>query len=63
MQAEAFVHNGSPEEADKVMRTMSPLLDEMNYVPSSFYAKGPEIFAHCQAIARRTPSAQGTVQR
>jgi cation diffusion facilitator CzcD-associated flavoprotein CzcO len=30
-----------------------PLLDEMNYVPSSFYAKGPEIFAHCQAIARR----------
>ena len=30
-----------------------PLLDEMNYVPGSFYAKGPEIFAHCQAIARR----------
>ncbi|MFI4975258.1 MAG: flavin-containing monooxygenase [Caulobacterales bacterium] len=30
-----------------------PLLDEMNYVPSSLYAKGPEIFAHCQAIARR----------
>jgi cation diffusion facilitator CzcD-associated flavoprotein CzcO len=30
-----------------------PLLDEMNYVPSSFYAKGPEIFAHCQAIAQR----------
>ena len=25
----------------------------MNYVPGSFYAKGPEIFAHCQAIARR----------
>ncbi len=30
MQAEAFVRNGSPEEADKVMQTMSPLLDEMN---------------------------------
>jgi cation diffusion facilitator CzcD-associated flavoprotein CzcO len=30
-----------------------PLLDEMGYVPGSFYAKGPEIFAHCQAIARR----------
>jgi cation diffusion facilitator CzcD-associated flavoprotein CzcO len=30
-----------------------PLLSEMNYVPASFYAKGPEIFAHCQAIARR----------
>jgi cation diffusion facilitator CzcD-associated flavoprotein CzcO len=30
-----------------------PLLDEMNYMPSSLYAKGPEIFAHCQAIARR----------
>jgi cation diffusion facilitator CzcD-associated flavoprotein CzcO len=30
-----------------------PLLDEMGYVPSRFYAKGPEIFAHCQAIAKR----------
>jgi cation diffusion facilitator CzcD-associated flavoprotein CzcO len=30
-----------------------PLLDEMDYVPSRLYAKGPEIFAHCQAIARR----------
>ena len=30
MQAEAFVRNGSPEEADKVMQTMSPLLDELN---------------------------------
>ncbi len=30
-----------------------PLLSEMNYVPGSFYAKGPEILAHCQAIARR----------
>jgi len=30
-----------------------PLLDEMNHVPQRLYAKGPEIFAHCQAIARR----------
>jgi cation diffusion facilitator CzcD-associated flavoprotein CzcO len=30
-----------------------PLLDEMEYVPSRLYAKGPEIYAHCQAIARR----------
>ena len=30
-----------------------PLLSEMNYVPGSFYAKGPEIFAHCQNIARK----------
>ena len=30
-----------------------PLLDEMAYVPSRLYAKGPEIYAHCQAIARR----------
>jgi cation diffusion facilitator CzcD-associated flavoprotein CzcO len=30
-----------------------PLLDEMDYMPSRLYAKGPEIFAHCQAIARR----------
>ena len=30
-----------------------PLLDELNYVPGSFFAKGPEIFAHCQAIAHK----------
>jgi cation diffusion facilitator CzcD-associated flavoprotein CzcO len=30
-----------------------PLLDEMGYVPESFFAKGPEIFQHCQAIARK----------
>ena len=30
-----------------------PLLDEMGVVPSHLYAKGPEIFAHCQAIAKR----------
>ncbi len=29
------------------------LLDEMGYVPTRHYAQGPEIFAHCQAIARR----------
>ena len=30
-----------------------PLLDEMDYVPKDRYAKGGEIFAHCQAIAKR----------
>jgi cation diffusion facilitator CzcD-associated flavoprotein CzcO len=30
-----------------------PLLDEMNHIPPRLYAKGPEILAHCQAIARR----------
>jgi cation diffusion facilitator CzcD-associated flavoprotein CzcO len=30
-----------------------PLLDEMGYVPESFFAKGPEIYQHCQAIARK----------
>ncbi len=30
-----------------------PLLDELGYVPESYFAKGPEIFAHCQAIARK----------
>jgi cation diffusion facilitator CzcD-associated flavoprotein CzcO len=30
-----------------------PLLDEMGVIPPRLYAKGPEIFAHCQAIARR----------
>jgi cation diffusion facilitator CzcD-associated flavoprotein CzcO len=30
-----------------------PLLDELGYVPKSFFAKGPEIYAHCQAIARK----------
>jgi tetratricopeptide (TPR) repeat protein len=29
-RAEAFVRNGSPEEADKAMRTISLLLDDMN---------------------------------
>jgi cation diffusion facilitator CzcD-associated flavoprotein CzcO len=30
-----------------------PLLDEMGKVPASYYAKGPEIYAHCQEIARK----------
>ena len=30
-----------------------PLLDELGYVPKSFFAKGPEIFEHCQSIARK----------
>ncbi|BBZ53203.1 monooxygenase [Mycolicibacterium phocaicum] len=29
-----------------------PLLEELDYVPTEKYAKGAEIFAHCQAIAR-----------
>jgi cation diffusion facilitator CzcD-associated flavoprotein CzcO len=28
-----------------------PLLEEIGYVPSEKYAKGPEIFAHCRRIA------------
>ncbi|MFT6754041.1 MAG: cation diffusion facilitator CzcD-associated flavoprotein CzcO [Candidatus Azotimanducaceae bacterium] len=30
-----------------------PLLDEMNYVPVNHYSRGPEIFSHCQAIAKK----------
>ena len=29
-----------------------PLLEELGYVPTEKYAKGPEIFEHCKAIAR-----------
>lgn len=28
-----------------------PLLEELGYIPTEKYAKGPEIFAHCQRIA------------
>ncbi len=28
-----------------------PLLEELGYIPTEKYAKGPEIFAHCRAIA------------
>jgi len=38
---------------DVVAYDYLPLLDEMNYVPSRHYAKAPEIFSHCQAIARK----------
>jgi cation diffusion facilitator CzcD-associated flavoprotein CzcO len=38
---------------DVVAYDYLPLLDEMKYVPTRHYARGPEIFAHCQAIARR----------
>jgi cation diffusion facilitator CzcD-associated flavoprotein CzcO len=38
---------------DVVAYDYLPLLDEMNYVPTRHYAQGPEIFAHCQAIARK----------
>ncbi len=30
-----------------------PLLDELDYVPLNRYAKGPEIYAHCRAIAKK----------
>ena len=38
---------------DVVAYDYLPLLDEMHYVPTRHYAQGPEIFAHCQAIARK----------
>jgi cyclohexanone monooxygenase len=38
---------------DVVAYDYLPLLDEMDYVPRDHYAKGPEIFEHCQAIAKR----------
>ncbi len=38
---------------DVVSYDYLPLLDEMGYVPTRHYAEGPEIFAHCQAIARK----------
>jgi cation diffusion facilitator CzcD-associated flavoprotein CzcO len=30
-----------------------PLLEELGYMPTRKYARGPEIYAHCQAIARK----------
>src|SRR5580704_7238743 len=38
---------------DVVSYDYLPLLDEMNYVPKNHYSRGPEIFAHCQAIAKK----------
>lgn len=38
---------------DVVSYDYLPLLDEMDYVPVNHYSRGPEILAHCQAIAKR----------
>src|SRR5436190_690837 len=38
---------------DVVSYDYLPLLDERGYVPSRHYAGGEEIYAHCQAIARK----------
>ena len=38
---------------DVVSYDYLPLLDELDYVPRDHYAKGSEIFAHCQAIAKK----------
>src|SRR6266446_3893098 len=38
---------------DVVSYDYLPLLDETGYVPTRHYAKAPEIFAHCQAIAKK----------
>src|SRR5918995_5845008 len=38
---------------DVVSYDYLPLLDEMGKVPPSYYAKGPEIYAHCQDIAKK----------
>jgi cation diffusion facilitator CzcD-associated flavoprotein CzcO len=38
---------------DVVAYDYLPLLDEMNYVPTHHYAKGPEIYAYCRSIAER----------
>jgi cation diffusion facilitator CzcD-associated flavoprotein CzcO len=38
---------------DVVAYDYLPLLDEMNYVPTRHFARGDEIYAHCQAIAKK----------
>ncbi len=38
---------------DVVAYDYLPLLDEMDYVPRDHYAKAPEIFEHCQSIAKK----------
>jgi cation diffusion facilitator CzcD-associated flavoprotein CzcO len=38
---------------DVVSYDYLPLLDEMDYVPVNHYSRGPEILAHCQAIANK----------
>jgi len=38
---------------DVVSYDYLPLLDELDYVPVNHYSRGAEIFAHCQAIAKK----------
>ena len=38
---------------DVVSYDYLPLLDELDYVPVNHYSRGPEILAHCQAIAKK----------
>ncbi|MEC8350078.1 MAG: NAD(P)/FAD-dependent oxidoreductase [Pseudomonadota bacterium] len=38
---------------DVVSYDYLPLLDELDYVPVNHYSRGPEIFSHCQSIARK----------
>jgi cation diffusion facilitator CzcD-associated flavoprotein CzcO len=38
---------------DVVAYDYLPLLDETGYIPTRHYARGPEIFAYCQMIAKR----------
>ena len=38
---------------DVVAYDYLPLLDELDYVPVNHYSRGPEIFGHCQAIAKK----------
>jgi cation diffusion facilitator CzcD-associated flavoprotein CzcO len=38
---------------DVVSYDYLPLLDEMDYVPVNHYSRGPEIYTHCQAIAKK----------
>ncbi len=40
-----------------------PLLEELNYFPTEKYAKGREIFAHCQRIAERYDLYSGACMR
>ena len=38
---------------DVVSYDYLPLLDELDYVPVDHYSRGPEIFGHCQKIAKK----------
>ena len=43
-----------------------PLLDELEFVPSRYFAQGPEILGHCQKIADHfnlCPRRPGAVKR